>query len=191
MSLLPLGLLSQGGGAGVINGIEQIATVLGTGSSGTITFSSIPATYKHLQIRFTARLSGNSTVTRPIDMTYNGQGSSYYMHYMMSDGGSMLSDNQGTMTVAWSPVLTGTSGSFVSCIVDILDYADSTKFGVMRSFMGYQNGSSSGSYPQGISSIGLLSGLRTTATAITQLQFVSGSGNFESGTRFTLYGIRG
>ena len=31
---------------------ESIATVSGTGSSGTITFSSIPATYKHLQIRY-------------------------------------------------------------------------------------------------------------------------------------------
>ena len=35
---------------------DSIASATGTGSSGTITFSSIPQTYKHLQIRGIGRL---------------------------------------------------------------------------------------------------------------------------------------
>ena len=51
MSLI-LGILASSGvAAGAANSYESIATVtVGSGGSSTITFSSIPATFTHLQI---------------------------------------------------------------------------------------------------------------------------------------------
>ena len=45
------------------NSYESIQTVtVGSGGQSTISFTSIPSTYKHLQIRMLARATGASTV---------------------------------------------------------------------------------------------------------------------------------
>lgn len=189
--MFPLGLLSQGGGAGSGFTFEQIATTISTGSSGTITFSSIPQTYKHLQVRYTARQSGNSSVPRPITVNYNGQGSTYRSHYLYGTGSQVLSIDDGAPTIGYTPVLTGTTNSFAGGILDILDYSAANKNATYRCVSGYLNGASSSGSPQTVNFVSLASGLRTTTTAITQLAILAGSGNFESGSRFTLYGIAG
>jgi hypothetical protein len=44
----------------VSNSYESIATTtVGSGGSATVTFSSIPATYKHLQVRTLIRSAGS------------------------------------------------------------------------------------------------------------------------------------
>ena len=51
-----------GNAAFVPGAYESIAsTTVGSGGVSTITFSSIPDTYKHLQIRYTARVTGSTT----------------------------------------------------------------------------------------------------------------------------------
>jgi hypothetical protein len=60
-----LGVYAQGVVAG--GAYESIATVTATGTESTITFSSIPSTYQHLQIRALSRdtftaINGVSTI---------------------------------------------------------------------------------------------------------------------------------
>jgi len=61
---------------------ESIASASGTGSSGTITFSSIPSTYTHLQIRGIGR---NSYPSTQVNVRFNSDtGSNYAIVYAFS-----------------------------------------------------------------------------------------------------------
>jgi hypothetical protein len=72
-------------------------------------------------------------------------------------------------------------------IIDILDYASTSKNKTVRALSGGdQNGDGGG---QGIS---LNSGLWMSTSAITQIDFTTtGAGNYDSSTKFALYGIKG
>jgi len=48
---IPLGILAASGG-GAAGAFESIATVTATGSQTSLTFTSIPNTYQHLQLMF-------------------------------------------------------------------------------------------------------------------------------------------
>jgi hypothetical protein len=69
---------------------DSIATATFTGSALSVTFSSIPSTYTHLQIRGLARTpSGNDQ----IDLRFNGDsGNNYSMHGLSGDGASVASE---------------------------------------------------------------------------------------------------
>lgn len=191
MSLLPLGLLSQGGGA-PSGAFEQIATAFGTGSSGTITFSSIPNTYRHLQVRFTARMDGNSSAPRQINVRYNGQASTYNGYMLRSDGNNAPSGvdfSEGV--ICYAPVLTATADSFVAGVFDLYDYNSANKNATSRTIAGYHNGGSAAGAIATVNMLSLGNVVRTSTTAITQLEFVAGFGNFVAASRFSLYGIRG
>ncbi|NBR25500.1 MAG: hypothetical protein EBU08_17335, partial [Micrococcales bacterium] len=81
------------------NSYESIATATGTGSSGTITFSSIPSTYKSLQLRFNVR---STTFGSSLSLRYNSDsGSNYAQHTLYANeatitatGSSSTSSNQ-------------------------------------------------------------------------------------------------
>jgi hypothetical protein len=186
MSLLPLGLLSQGGGGGASAAFEQIASANGTGSANTITFSSIPSTYKHLQIRVSARSTFANTGIENANITVNGLTSGYSYHYLNSDGGSMASFGQGSQA-QWQyalaiPQNNQTSGIHASATLDILDYADTNKFKTMRGWLGYYAATRY---------IALNSGSIQTTSAITSISFVLPQGNWTTSSRFSLYGIKG
>jgi hypothetical protein len=192
MSLFPLGLLSQGGGgSGGGPAYDLIQTVSGTGTSGTITFTDIPQTYKHLQIRYVARDNGNTTVAQPVTMRYNGQTSTYRSHSLSSYGSSVISETSTTMVIGWIPASFGASGSYGAGVIDILDYTNANKTASFRSLNGYTSGGSGDGYPNGTAMVALTSGMRTATTAITSLTFIAGWQWFESASRFSLYGIKG
>jgi hypothetical protein len=191
MSLLPLGLLSQGGGAAGLT-YELIATASGTGSSGTITFSSIPSFYRHLQVRFTARMDGNTPVPMPINVRYNGQASTYGGQMLKTDTVSNpVGVDVGGGVICYAPALDGVANSFVAGVFDLYDYNSASKNATSRTMAGYHNGGSSAGAIAGVNMVSMGNVTRTTTTAVTQLEFVAGLGNFVSATRFSLYGIRG
>lgn len=156
---------------------ESIATATGTGSSGTITFSSIPSTFKHLQIRFTAFTSAAIN----INVRFNSDnGANYAYHQLVGDGASVSSAG-----VASSVVMYGgyaTSSQYGVGIIDLLDYASTNKNKTMRSLHG--------SDANGSGLILLRSGLWQNTNAITSIELISTSGNFTTASTFSLYGIK-
>ena len=56
-----LGIYASSQQASKLGNFYSIATVLGNGSSSTITFSSIPSTYTHLQLRISTVTSSSGT----------------------------------------------------------------------------------------------------------------------------------
>jgi hypothetical protein len=64
--------------------------LLGGGGAASITFSSIPATYKHLQIRISARCAIATVFSNIIAYRVNSDtGANYTIHYMFGDGASV------------------------------------------------------------------------------------------------------
>ena len=186
MSLI-LGILDSGAAAGGGTAYESIATATGTGSSGSITFSSIPATYKHLQVR--CNFFGTAYNTPVTTVRLNGDtGSNYAWHNMRGTGTSVVA-NSGASAVNMrlmpgSPDIDTNYGHVA--IIDVIDYASTTKNKTMRAMAG-TDGSSY--FAAGL--IGLGSGHWRNTNAVTSLTIFMDSGNFSTNSTFALYGIKG
>jgi len=164
---------------------ESIASVNGTGSSGTITFSSIPSTYTHLQIRYLGR-NARAVTGDTLRMTFNSDSGSNYAYHALYGDGASVSAFSGT-SLAYAPVGYAAGASAAANImgvgvVDILDYANTSKNKTFRSLHGEDfNGSGD---------MALFSGLWMSTTAINSITIVGGTGaNFTTTTQFALYGV--
>ena len=171
----------------ITGSFESIASATGTGSSGTITFSSIPSTYQHLQIRGIFRSDVGSQATNLSIQLNNTGGAPYARHLLEADGSATsVSANtaQTSMVVGYATAASQAANIVAPWIIDIHDYASSTKSKVIRNFGGYD--------ANGSGYLFLSSGLQPATTAITRIDivFLNGS-NFTTATRVALYGIRG
>ena len=166
------------GAAASTNSYESIATVtIGSGGASTASFSSIPSTYQHLQIRIFAKTADAGSFGSA-SMSING-GAGEARHDIYGTGSSV-----GVSGISGSFITyIGASAQFGSAVVDIFDYADTNKAKTSRGFGGTDN--------NGSGLIAMTSGLEISTTAISSLTFTSSSGNFAQYSSFALYGIKG
>ena len=172
-----------------IESYESIATVTLSSSQATISFTSIPATYKHLQIRSLSRNTGAGTAYSDIKMLFNSDtGANYSIHYVDGTGASVTQAGVGTRSDPRGGLSVdgGTTASiFGANVTDILDYSNTNKYKTTRTIGGVDiNGAGGGSR--------LESGVWTNTAAITRIDFTDLSGsNFAQYSSFALYGIEG
>ena len=163
---------------------ESIATATGTGSSGTITFSSIPSTFKHLQLRIMCNDTNNGNYLQ-ITANNDTSASNYVRHFLKGNGTAASAGGTASGTYAsWldSSYAGYSTNTMAVKIVDILDYGSTTKNKTFRGFFGYDQ--------NGAGDVIISSGLWLSTTAIDRLDvFVSGS-NFTTASTFALYGIK-
>lgn len=159
---------------------ESIATANGTGSSTTITFSSIPSTYTHLQIRGIAFDGGaNNVYIRANSDT----GSNYARHRLLGQGVSVTSNGLATQTQIDSGMYGGYTTNIMSVwTIDLLDYASTTKYKTFRGLAGYDQ--------NGTGAIDVFSGLWQSTSAVTSISIIDSASNFNTQTTFALYGIK-
>ena len=166
---------------------DSIATVSGTGSSGTISFTSIPATYTHLQIRCLQRNTTNISGDDPKIRFNSDSGSNYNRHLLYGSGSAAAaaaSAGDTKITYAYNSADASYGASIYGVsVIDILDYANTSKYKIVRSLSGADN--------NGSGYVSLQSGSWMNAAAITQIDVMTFSGNWETNSRFALYGIRG
>jgi hypothetical protein len=167
---------------------ESIATATPSGTN--VSFTSIPSTYKHLQIRYIARDATTGTSgTRTFTMQFNSNTSTIYDYHQMYSLGTGEYINYNTNIDNISIVgITGdgaTSNIFGVGYIDIIDYANTSKNKAIRHFGGSNLNTSTA-----INSVVLISGVWRNTAAITSIQ-LNVSGNFFAGTQFALYGIKG
>jgi hypothetical protein len=183
MSLI-LGILDSGGAAvpaGVL-AYDSIATVtVGSGGTASISFSSIPATYTHLQLRI---ITGSNPGGYNSGLRFNSDtGSNYYGHAMYGSGNTSGSFSLGSQTFA-SISFNGISNTeFSPTVVDILDYTNTNKNKVIRSLTGRDSNAAGDLY--------LMSGFWSNTNAITDITIVAPSATFIQHSSFALYGIKG
>lgn len=187
-----VGIIASSGGAAAGGSYESIASATGNGSSGTITFSSIPQTYASLQIRFIVKSSSTGSTTTGMSFYPNaetGSSTTFDRHYLYGDGTAVTASNSISQGEFYAykvlPRATSTADVFGVGIIDIHDYASTTRNKTVRMFYGYDNNSGTTE-----SQVYLESGLWRSTSAITDLRFTGGTA-FISGTTIALYGIKG
>lgn len=172
------------------NSYESISTTtVGAGGASTVTFSSIPSTYKHFQVRGLirgSRVSSNDI----LGVQFNGDSSSsnYVSHRLIGDGSTAAASStaSGAYSLNWVsdfPAANATASVFGTLVFDLLDYATSNKNRVGRTLSGYDANGSGSSW--------LTSQLWINTSSITSITFlpVFGSG-FAQHSQFALYGIK-
>lgn len=171
-----------------INSYESIATVtVGGGGASSISFSSIPSTYKHLQIRYIAR-SAIADVSDNIWSRFNGDTGSNYTFHLIEGTGSSASAGAGASQTRnlFGRCAGNNSGAniFGAAVIDILDYANTNKYKTIRNLAGDDL--------NGGGSIRFESGLWMSTSAINSITInTTSSNNFQQYSSFALYGIKG
>ena len=165
----------------------QIATTTVSGGSvASVTFSSIPQDYTHLQIRTTLRHT-NADTDNNIYIRFNSDTTTNYSnHNLNGNGSSATSGGQATMYPPYvfrAPGASSSANIFGVGIADILDYNNTNKFKTVRSLTGHdQNGS-------GL--VLLFSNNWRSTAAITSITLFGAGFNIAEPSRFDLYGIKG
>jgi hypothetical protein len=174
-----------------IGAFESIATANGTGSSGVITFSSIPQTYKSLQIRWRAKHTATLAALNQLNITINGATTNYSYHYLSNSSGAVAFGG-----VASTTFINTNSGNISSNaaypnmhgvgIIDIIDYTSTTKTKTLNIVNGADINATGGT-----GNISVSSGLwYATPAAITSITLTSTSSNWTTSSSFALYGVK-
>ena len=170
---------------------ESIATYLVSSPTSSITFSSIPSTFKHLQIRGIVRTT-RATNEDYIIYNFNGDstnGNYVYGHQLYATSASgPTSGYNGVGTcciVERVPGADQTSNTFAPMLIDIIDYSNTNKYKISRAHTGF-------SLSSGTPRVDMASNLWKATSAISSIVFAPGIGaNFATNTRLSLYGIKG
>lgn len=159
---------------------ESISTTtVGSGGATDITFSSIPSTYKHLQIRGIMRMSSNADGPT---MRFNNDTttSNYRMHYLQGNGSAA---SAGTIANNFYDPITMPNGAniFGGFVIDILDYTDTNKYTTIRTLEGFD--------ANGSGYVTFTSGLWMSTSAITSIKMAGTT--IQQYSQAALYGIKG
>lgn len=161
---------------------EPIATnTLGSAAS-SVTFSSIPSTYTDLVIICSVFNSADGTAT---EFQFNSDTGTNYSNTFLEGNGSTASSskesNQSSIQMSYN--IGGNSTNPCITVANIQNYSNST---TNKTLLGRWNSGSGGTYP----GTGAVVGLWRSTSAITSVLIKTGSGNFNAGSTFTLYGIK-
>lgn len=180
------GIIASSGGAAATSYESISTTTVGAGGSAYIDFTSIPSTYQHLQLRVIQRSTYAATFVGT-DLRFNSDtGANYAFHYVLGGGSSASAAGYSSMTAidsATMPAASITSGVFGAAVIDILDYANTSKNKTVRVLGGVDT--------NGDGNIALWSGLWNSTSAITSIRYYAGAGNLAQYTQVALYGIKG
>lgn len=178
-------------GTTATSAFDSLGSVL-IGSSGqlSVTFSNIPQTYTHLQLRIFWRDNrSNAGDGSYADLTFNGiTTTSYSYHQLYGVGtnttGAAQNSSYANIELTRMADNGATSGIFGQTIVDILDYTSTNKTKTIRAIGGYDTNSKGSSYLYS-------GGWYSTPAAITSLSIIDGGGTlFLENSHFALYGIK-
>lgn len=176
------------GVAAATNSYESIATVtVGAGGSSSISFTSIPSTFKHLQIRMLGRSSRSANEGYGVVRFNSDTGSNYSYHSLEGNGSTAAAGGSGSVnypTLIFFPAASRGASIFGGGVLDVLDYQNTNKNKTIRVLDGYDS--------NGAGYITFQSGAWYNTNAITSITITEFNGNnFVEYSQFALYGIKG
>jgi hypothetical protein len=180
-----------GAGGALLGDFESIATITAGSAVPSIEFTSIPASYTHLQIRGLVRVQSSGNVDGDnLKIQFNGDtATNYSRHSVYGNGTSALSYGLANNIIsALALRSSAAANNFSFCILDILDYANTNKYKTTRVLSGYDN-NGSGTAP---GQVGLYSGNWRSTSAITSIKLTTDADgtNLLTNSTFALYGIK-
>jgi hypothetical protein len=166
---------------------QSISTVtVGSGGAANITFSSIPSTYEHLEIRYITRADVVDADSALLMRFNSDTTSNYSWHLLRGNGSAVLADglaNSSNPFVATQIGNTLTANVFGAGTINIFDYVNTNKYKTSRALGGFDaNGS-------GYIQLTSQNWRSTSAISSIQLTFSTGSG-FLQYSSFALYGVK-
>jgi hypothetical protein len=164
------------------NSFESIATVSVPSNTSEISFTSIPQTYKHLQIRASYI---NTLNLYSVKIEFNGDATNNYNEFQITGTGSGTPlTGAGTSTSALIGIGAINTNLYTGAMIcDILDYKNTNKLKTVRSLTG-ADGNGSGQ-------IKLCGPLWRSTNAISTIRIHNDGSNFKQYSHFALYGIKG
>lgn len=175
-----------GVGGALATNFDSIATASGTGSSNTISFTSISSAYKHLQIRYIARSTfAGTSINLLYTLNNDTTAANYPWHALRGDGASASSINGLTLNLLINEGFTGSTagtGQMGVGVIDFLDYANTNKNKTQRALGGQDR--------NGAGQVTFQSSLWLNTAAINRIDLIAQSGNFTTDSHFALYGIK-
>ena len=167
---------------------ESIATVtVGSGGASSITFSDIPGTYQHLQVRGIWRITENAAADEWLAMQLNSDttGSNYAYHSLYGAGSSAAAEASTSLTrISLGPKDGLTASLYGAFVADVLDYTSTSKNTVVRTLGGYD--------ANGVGVVGINSTLWKNTNAVTSLTILPDSAgrSLKQHTTVALYGVK-
>jgi len=180
-SLVGLGFFAAGA-------FESLGTVSLGGNATNFDFQSIPSVYQHLQIRCVLRTDRTSNAADGFTVRLNNDTASNYSWHRLSFYGASSTAGAGSsvsLMSTWVDVITGpsaTSSIFGVAVIDILDYASTSKNTTIRTFAGNDR--------NGAGIVALASGLWNSTAAVNRITVAPLAGsNFVQYSTAALYGV--
>jgi hypothetical protein len=175
----------------VLPSYELVETYILDSNQDSVTFSNLDtysSTYKHLQIRWSARSTRTGLSTDAMKLTYNNNENNFTnSHSFGGDASVVISAFENQPRIAVFSASEATENAFGAGVIDFLDIYG-TKNKTARSF----SGQADPSVGFAGSRIFVVSNLWASSESITSISLGSLTANgFVSGSRFSLYGIRG
>lgn len=173
---------------------ESIATInVGSGGSAYIEFTSIPSTFKHLQIRALIQEARPTYWIGDTYMTINGATSGYSYHVLQGNGSAASADNTSSTSQIYlgsGSIGTSTGGTYAGAVIDILEYQNTNKYKTLRALLGFDTNGVGGGLSLG-GRVTFVSGLYQSTTAVSSIRIYGGNNNLTQYSSFALYGIKG
>lgn len=169
----------------VANSFFSITTTTLGSNQSTVTFSNIPQTYTHLQIRFMSQ-NDRADTNNGILLTFNSDsGTNYSWHRLYGDGASVAS-SAGTSTsgirIERQSAYSSANSIFGVGVCDILDYRNTNKFKTVKNIGGVD--------ANGSGFVAINSGNWRSTSAVTSISLTGiDGGNFKQYSSFALYGV--
>ncbi len=158
---------------------DLIETTVLSGSASSITFSNLntyASTYKHLQVRMALTSSADSS----IKFQFNADTTGNYALHALDGRGSNPVVSFGEVNQA-AGYIGYTFSSVFGAVLEILDPFETTKNKTTRTL----SGTASTSFR-----VYLASSHWRSTNSVTSIRIYNESGNFLTGSRFSLYGVR-
>ena len=157
---------------------DSIATVaVGSGGTSNISFTSIPQTYTHLQLRLFSKVSTSDSPQ--IFLNNDTTSTNYVSHIFLGSSATTYGLSYDAPYIYSMP-----STSFCATVIDILDYTNTNKNTVLRGFTGYDTNTTGEIY--------YWSHLWKNTSAVSRIDLTPSSPRtWNQYTHAALYGIKG
>jgi hypothetical protein len=166
--------------------VQIASAVVTSGGTASVTFSDIPATFTHLQVRGISRSVSASTGGMWGKVYLNGDTTTanYAQHSLYGAGASAAVTAYNASSVTQYCFFTAHTGdnSWGSVVMDVLDYRSTNKNKTSRFLSGYD--------ANGSGLVMFSSELWMNTNAVTSLTIDNTGANFAEFSSFALYGVR-
>jgi len=166
---------------------DSISTATVTsGGTASITFSSIPSTYTHLQLRGILQGANTGSTDDTWKITFNSDTATNYSYHEIYGQGTAANTLAGSTVAAvnsYGVPSSGFTSIFAGTIIDVLDYVNTNKYKTLRGLTGYNSNATT-------DSINFVSGNWRNTAAITSITISPISGSWAQYSQIALYGIK-